>query len=149
MRVWRLVTPQYAATALSGEGAARYGGRWNTVGTRTVYTADSLALATLELVVHLTGARVTYVAIELELPARATTHLSLDRLPDRWHHDDAATRPVGDEWLGSARSLALTVPSALVAPRSGERNVLINPTHPRCAQITEIQRFEVVLDERL
>ena len=70
MRVWRLVAGPYADTALTGSGAARYGGRWNGVGRRMVYTADSLALATLELTVHLTGARMTFVAIQLDVPDR-------------------------------------------------------------------------------
>ena len=68
MRVWRLVGQPFAETAFDGEGAARYSGRWNSRGVRVVYTADSLALATLELAVHLLGARVGYTAIEVEIP---------------------------------------------------------------------------------
>ncbi len=41
-RVWRLVTARYAETAFSGEGARRYGGRWNPKGVPVIYTAGSL-----------------------------------------------------------------------------------------------------------
>ena len=68
MHIWRLVAGRHAATALNGEGAALFGGRWNPPGRRMVYTADSLALATVELSVHITGGRVRYVALQLELP---------------------------------------------------------------------------------
>ncbi len=149
MRVWRLVAERHASTAMSGDGAARFGGRWNPLGTRMVYTADSLALATLELSVHLIGARVSYLAIEMDVPTRAVAHLDLDQLSPTWTGDELATQIVGGSWAGRGRTPALTVPSALVDPRSGERNVLINPSHPKSGQITELQRFMVDLDERI
>lgn len=149
MRVWRLVAPRHAAAAMTGDGAARYGGRWNPAGVRMVYTADSLALATLELVVHLTGAKVTYTAIELELPGRWVEHLDLGLLKRRWADDVGATQSFGREWMKAASSVAVAVPSTLVAARSGERNVLLNPDHPRMTQVRETQRFAVVLDQRL
>ncbi len=114
-----------------------------------VYTADSLALATLELSVHLLGARVTYLAIQFDVPTRAIEHLDIDQLPARWGEKQATTQTVGGSWAGDVRTLALTVPSALVDVRSGERNVLINPLHARLEQITELQRFAVELDGRL
>jgi RES domain-containing protein len=147
MRAWRLVTRQYATDPLSGEGALRYGGRWNSPGVRIAYLADSLALATLEMAVHLTGARVTYVAIELDIPESLVAPVG--SLKRRWQTDQPATRSAGDAWANSANSLALSVPSALVDARSGEHNLLVNPLHPRRVQVTELQRFEVVLDERL
>jgi RES domain-containing protein len=38
--------------ALDGEGARKYGGRWNPPGVRAVYLADSRTLAALEIIVH-------------------------------------------------------------------------------------------------
>ena len=50
---WRIVRARFADSAFDGEGARRYGGRWNSRGTRMVYTAGSQALAALEMLVHL------------------------------------------------------------------------------------------------
>jgi len=149
MRAWRLVGKAFADTAFDGEGAARYTGRWNPRGVRMVYTADSLALATLELVVHLGGARVVYTAIEVDIPDEHIDDLPARQLSRQWADDDTTTQRLGERWARSLSSLALRVPSALVDRRSGERNILINPAHPESESIVEVQRFEVVLDERL
>jgi RES domain-containing protein len=149
MRVWRLAATRHASTAMSGEGAAAFGGRWNPPGRRMVYTAGSLALATLEMSVHITGGRVKYVAMQFELPDHLVDALEVGGLKKSWPTDESATQRVGEAWLDSRQSSALTVPSALVDPRSGERNVLLNPSHAALAALREIQRFEVLLDERL
>ncbi len=134
---------------MSGEGAAEFGGRWNPVGRRMVYTADSLALATLELSVHLTGARMKFTAIEVDVPDDLIDSLEVADLRRSWANHPDATARVGDGWARSGRSLALTVPSALVDARSDERNVLIDPLHPGASALHEVQRFDVTLDERL
>lgn len=149
MQLWRLTASRHASTAMSGEGAAAFGGRWNPAGRRMVYTAQSLALATLELSVHITGGRVKYVAIQFELADHLVDALALGGLKKSWSTDESATQRVGQAWLDSRRSTALAVPSALVDTRSGERNVLLSPLHPSLSSLRELQRFEVVLDERL
>jgi RES domain-containing protein len=148
MRVWRLTGTAFADDALSGEGAARYGGRWNSPGVRIAYLADSLALATLELSVHLTGARVAYVAIEYDIPNRFAAALPAASLLRRWATDESITARIGNDWAATG-SLALRVPSALVDARSGEGNVLVNAASPAMAHVREVQRFDVILDERL
>ncbi|MEO5725280.1 MAG: RES family NAD+ phosphorylase [Ilumatobacteraceae bacterium] len=144
-----MTSTRHTAAALSGEGAAAFGGRWNRVGTRVVYLADSLALATLELAVHLVGARVAYTAIELELPDDAVEMLEVTSLRRSWPTDAAVTQRVGSEWVAAGRRLAMAVPSAVVDPRSGERNVLLNPAHPAMSDVVEVRRFAVMLDQRL
>ena len=52
---WRITKAQHAHTAYDGEGARLAGGRWNKIGIPMIYTADSLALAALEIMVHLPG----------------------------------------------------------------------------------------------
>ena len=49
---WRLDQRTYAATWDSGEGARRYGGRWNSRGRRIVYCSVDPATAILEVAVH-------------------------------------------------------------------------------------------------
>ena len=51
MIVYRLA--KAAFTALDGEGARLFGGRWNSPGRPMIYTAASPSLAVLEVLVHL------------------------------------------------------------------------------------------------
>ncbi len=131
IKVWRLCRAVHAAGAFSGEGARRFGGRWNSRGTPMVYTSSSLALAAIELFVHLEPSQAPgdLVAIAATLPegepARA---LAPSELPSDWRSDESGPRNLGDEWIRSAASLALRVPSV---PIPIEWNVLINPQHPR------------------
>jgi len=53
IRIWRLVKAGRTHSAWDGEGAFRFGGRWNSRGVRAVYASSSLALALLETLVHL------------------------------------------------------------------------------------------------
>jgi RES domain-containing protein len=53
MKVFRLSREKYA-TPLSGEGAAKYGTRWNPIGISLIYTAQNRSLAMAEVAVHLT-----------------------------------------------------------------------------------------------
>lgn len=49
----RIFKTKYSGAWFEGEGAYRFGGRWNTPGTRIMYTASTLPLALLEVLVHL------------------------------------------------------------------------------------------------
>jgi len=49
---WRLDRATYAANWDSGEGAYRYGGRWNSKGIRAIYCSIDPATAILEVAVH-------------------------------------------------------------------------------------------------
>ena len=53
MRIWRICRARFAGEAFSGQGARRFGGRWNSPGVPIVYSSSSLALAAMELFVHL------------------------------------------------------------------------------------------------
>ena len=49
---WRLDAARFGATWDSGEGAFRFGRRWNSKGVRAVYCSLDAATATLEVAVH-------------------------------------------------------------------------------------------------
>ena len=48
---WRIDKPR--RNAFSGEGAKRFGGRWNSSGVAVVYLSEHQSLAALEIFVHL------------------------------------------------------------------------------------------------
>ncbi|MEK7423087.1 MAG: RES family NAD+ phosphorylase [Actinomycetota bacterium] len=149
MLVWRLTPSRHVSTALTGDGASLYGGRWNRKGSAVVYLSASLALATLEVVVHITGGTLQHTAIALDLPDEEIERLDDAALPGGWIDDEPATQAIGSGWLGGGR-LALAVPSAVVDRRAeAERNFVVDPAHPRWRSVVEVCRFETEIDARL
>jgi RES domain-containing protein len=146
LKAWRLVHSRWAKTALSGEGAALYPGRWNKAGERMVYLGSSLALAALETLVHLEvdATDVPFTAIEVSLPDDAIG--TVGKLRKDWQSDLEYTRALGSKWLASDSSLALLVPSAIVTV---EMNMLLNPSHPVMKSVKELRVFPFEWDSRL
>lgn len=135
MRVWRITKAKYAATAFDGQGAKRDGGRWNHPGRAVVYTSDSAALATLELMVRLQDVRLlrNYVLVPAEVPDDAVEDLDVASLGPDWraYPHSQGTMDAGDAWAAAGKTLALRVPSVVVQGH----NVLINPLHPRFVDV--------------
>jgi RES domain-containing protein len=136
MKVFRICRERFAADAFSGEGARRFGGRWNSRGVPMVYCSSSLALAAIELFVHLEPNLQPddLVSIAATLPAgEPALSLTSEALPlDWWSDDFEPLRNLGDAWTRNKTSLAILVPSA---PLHSEWNVLVNPVHPSAAQL--------------
>ncbi len=149
-QVWRLVKEKHADSAFRGEGARRGGGRFNSPGRPVVYTSESLALAELEILVHLPTSRLlaSYVAFRARLPDEAIETLDRAALPSNWRESPVprSVQAVGDAWLQSESSLALRVPSAVVP---AEDNVLITPDHPGGEEMTIEGPFDPDIDDRL
>lgn len=127
---------------MSGEGARRAGGRWNSKGVRAVYAASTLSLAALEVLVHVPNPRVLrdYVMLRLQIPDDAVVY-------HKWSAVDAsAMRARGDEFLLRREGLALRVPS-VVNPL--EDTLVINPDHDAIGRVTwgKLEPFE--FDRRL
>ena len=149
-RVWRIVKRTRAAGAFDGEGARRAGGRWNSPGTRVVYTAEHASLAALEMLAHLQRSSVllSYALIPCEIPDDLIETLDRKALPRPWRASPApaALQRLGDEWAASMRSVALEVPSAIV---DVENNVLLNPAHPDFAKVVIGEAIGFAYDVRL
>jgi RES domain-containing protein len=149
--LWRIVKDKHAVTAFDGEGARRFGGRWNSLGTAMVYGSATLSLAALEILVHLEvmdfGSR--RVAIRVDVPAGIPLPVvTLDQLPLDWRDTPAPHELAnwGDDWIRRGDSLLLAVPSAIVPQ---ECNILINPRHDDFAQLRLQSPERFVLDPRL
>jgi RES domain-containing protein len=136
MQIWRICRERFADEAFSGTGARRFGGRWNSAGVPMVYASSSLALAAMELFVHLEPNQqpsdLVYIAPQLP-KGEPGKRLDAKHLPANWWADDLEPlRKIGDAWIREMSSLAIEVPSAAL---SMEWNVLVNPLHPDVAKI--------------
>jgi len=127
MIVYRFTLSKFSHD-ISGEGAKRYGGRWNSKGKAVVYTSTSISLSLLELLIH----SVSYDEIKAnELMIIYTNidqlkQLTAAQLKISWKEDVGYCRYIGDEFLESQSSLLMKFPSAIIPE---EFNILINPGH--------------------
>ena len=150
MLVWRLVRRRHLESTLTGDGARRFGGRWNSKGVALIYTSESLELALLEALVHVDLDLLPrdYWQVCLELDDALVGELPR-RPPKGW---DAAppyrraVQSVGDRWVRSVTSLALRVPASVLPERF---NVLINPAHADLPRVREVHRERLVWPRRL
>lgn len=128
---YRLVKARYAAGTFSGEGAWLHGGRWSSPGAAVAYCSSTLALATLEVLAHLESTPPLEAYVEMSVDFSEESVLSLDEaaLPKAWrdYPAPATCATIGDMWIRSRASLALRVPSVIIA---SEYNYLLNPLHP-------------------
>lgn len=146
---YRLVAPKWASTALSGEGARLYGGRWNSPGRPMVYLATSRALAALELLVHLTTPASRKIPRTL-----ITVSLPIDLIggefwqAEGWRDDPPGkgSTDQGDDWLSVAKTAGVLVPSAIIPD---EQNLLLNPLHHDFQKVTIIKASPFSFDPRL
>lgn len=149
MTIYRLCDRQYK-NDFSGSGAERLGGRWNSRGLKALYAAEHISLAMLEIVVNLPGRQWTgpalFQLIEWELTPSQICSLDTRQLKKNWIQDQAYTRFIGDEFLKSARHLAMKVPSAVIPE---EYNVLLNPLHPKFRQLKPTHSRAYKPDPRL
>ncbi len=134
---------------LDGLGGLRAPGRWHERGLPVVYLAETAAGALLEVCVHTAANDVppNYTLLEVTVPAEITVEtVRANSLPEDWSENLEATRAIGSEWLRSARSALLRVPSVL-APATF--NVLLNPAHLDSKQIAITAVLEYPFDPRL
>ena len=153
MRVFRIEREKYLPSTLKGIGAARTEGyRWNSQYTYLVYTAESRALAMLEVSVHLDlneDLPTDRYSVEIEIPDDMPfLELDLADLPDGWDSRPPIleTQFIGDDFVNENKAAVLKVPSCIIPQ---EYNYLINPQHPDASRIKVISRTQLVFDPRI
>jgi RES domain-containing protein len=150
IKAWRIVKTRFASSAFDGEGARKFGGRFNSVGVPVVYTAGSRSLAILEMLVHTGDGNVlsSYSLCSVEFEAALVEKLEPANLPANWQDDPPPPEALalGDDWVSSSRSAVLQVPSAIVPD---ENNYLINPNHPDFPRLKIGTPEPISLDKRL
>jgi RES domain-containing protein len=133
IEAWRIVAEKHAAEAMKGEGAKRFGGRWNSPGTPLIYAASSRSLAMLEILVHIDPV-IPYLFFPIRFHESLVETMSLSMLSDGWDTEppNVISKSIGDAWIAAASSPVLSVPSVIV-PK--ETNYLLNPAHLQFAMI--------------
>ncbi|HEY2120501.1 MAG TPA: RES family NAD+ phosphorylase [Candidatus Acidoferrum sp.] len=148
--VWRIVQRRLTKHALTGEGARRFGGRWNSPGLAIIYTAQSQSLAALEILVHIDSDKIlnTYTAIPIQVDQKFVLRIDDSELPNNWRAYPATrtTRKLGDNWLIKAESAVFQVPSAVIP---NESNFLLNPAHPDFRKLIPSKPIPFKFDSRL
>jgi RES domain-containing protein len=149
MRAWRIVREGLGSTAFDGEGARLFGGRWNSRGTRMIYTSATLSLAALETLVHLNPTvAFKYVAIPIDFDEALVARVDAMDLPPDWNEEPPppSAAEIGDRWVKESRSAVLELPSVIIP---AEFNYLINPAHSDFKRIHIGQPLPFSFDPRL
>jgi len=153
MKVFRIEREKFLSTTLSGIGASMDdGNRWNSRFTRLVYTAESRALALLEVAVHLDLSEdlpTDRFLVEIEIPDDVMVQeIQHDLLPADWeeHPPTTSTQAIGDDFVQQNAALLLKVPSCLVPD---EFNYLINPHHSAMHRVQVCKTIRMGFDSRL
>jgi len=147
MIIYRLSIEPYKDD-LTGEGAKLFGGRWNPAGKAAIYATENISLAVLEILVR-TDIRFippAYYLIKIEIPENIIpANIRRSKLKSNWKNDVEYTRGMGHDFLQSANSLVLKIPSAII---DEEHNFIINPAHSDSKKIkTTASKFQ--FDKRL
>jgi len=150
VRVWRICRKPYATDPLSGRGGLFTSGRWHTKGQRVFYTSGSLALAALELLVHVDRDMLPsdLIQIEIDVPDKLRIlRTDVSVLPKNWqsYPSPAALRRLGDDWLTAESTPVLQVPSAVIAE---EFNLILNPVHADSRHINVVSTKDFAYDSR-
>lgn len=153
MVVFRIEKEKYLQTSLTGIGASMTEGyRWNSFNTRIIYTAETRALATLEVSVHLDLSEDLpndRYFVEIEIPDIITIQeVKAEDLPEDWNAKPPTliTQTIGDDFVNYNESAILKVPSAIIPQ---EFNYLINPNHPDSTKIKVLSTTKMNFDSRL
>ena len=151
LKGYRISHNNYLKSAFDGEGARKFGGRWNSKGTAVLYISNTLSLAILEILVHLEDAKVlaeNFSYIKIEFPGRICEAFDEALLPKKWYRDppNSLTQKIGDKWVSSGKSAVLKVPSSVIPE---EHNYILNPDHKDFSKISVSKSQKLFVDERI
>ncbi len=150
MVVYRVANAKYKDSTLSGIGAEKVGGRWNSVGTRAVYCSENISLALLEYYVHsddISTLPKKILIAKIQFPDDLIIE-ELEEIPDTWkdYPYTSETAQVFTEFVKDRNKLALKVPSTIVGLES---NIILNPLYKEFGKVEIVEFLELPIDQRL
>ena len=119
-----------------------------------VYTAGSISLACLEVLVHLWNLQTLpsdRLLVRIVIPddiIKSCITLDVNNLPVGWNSKPPSeiSQQIDDEFLRLEESAVLKIPSSII---SLESNYLINPFYQDAKQIKVIANQPFIFDERM
>ena len=149
MEVYHIGTKKFSSQ-LTGEGAKLHGGRWNSIGTPCIYTAESISLCVLEYAANVNLHQMpSSLAITIyTFPENSWQEFSPDELPPNWREipAPAETQEWGSAKLLETTSIALRVPSVIIP---SEHNYILNPLHPDFKKVRIKEILPFTFDSRI
>ncbi|HCO85671.1 MAG TPA: RES domain-containing protein [Arenibacter sp.] len=150
MVVYRVANAKYKDSTLSGIGAEKVGGRWNSVGTRAVYCSENISLALLEYYVHsddISTLPKKILIAKIQFPDDLIIE-ELEEIPDTWkdYPYTSETAQVFTEFVKDRNKFALKVPSTIVGLES---NIILNPLYKEFGKVEIVEFLELPIDQRL
>ena len=150
MVVYRVANAKYKDSTLSGIGAEKVGGRWNSVGTRAVYCSENISLALLEYYVHsddISTLPKKILIAKIQFPDDLIIE-ELEEIPDTWkdYPYTSETAQVFTEFVKNRNKFALKVPSTIVGLES---NIILNPLYKEFGKVEVVEFLELPIDQRL
>jgi RES domain-containing protein len=152
MLVYRIAKSEMRSKDISGVGAFKTGGRWNSPGTYILYTSENSSLAYLENLVHFDQVNIPpnlfIITIDLKITDDLIYTLPDKLYPKSWQVvDNLKNKDLGDQLMFSQQYLAIKVRSTV---NTNEYNYLLNPLFPGfhdLAKVVSVEKLNV--DARL
>jgi len=149
MKIYRIALTKYCDA--SGEGAKRYGGRWNLQGNSALYGSASVSSSLLERLtidpeLFASERYVLYSIMELDVPDKKVFMPEINELPEGW--DTLPPKRVSQEYgtqLFQDGGLCFGVPSIV---DKTSLNFVINPLSENFSIVT-YKVYSLNLDKRL
>ncbi len=152
MTLFRITKSEKRATDLSGMGAFKEGGRWNSPGTYMLYTSENSSLAFLENLVYFeqdnAPANLYIMSMNLKADSSLIFTLPMALYPKDWiEKGNLGNKLLGDQLLAGRKYVAVKVRSAV---NPYEFNLLLNPLFPGYHDLIRINAVEKLkIDPRL
>lgn len=147
MEIFRITKPKYADSLKASGNEAR----WNHKGEDVIYAASSRALASLELIVHLSGFilknpyKINVIGVPNDL---LVININKEEMPRNWGSLSPykETQRLGSAWLKSKNSSVLKVPSSIVI---NGYNYVINTNHTDFDKLDIVDTEDYLFDPRI
>ena len=151
MKLFRIVQDKIRCNDLSGTGAFRYGGRWNSKGTYMLYTSENSSLAYLESLVHfdrvLLPPKLFCVQLQIDESFPIYIVKSAEYSANWKKLALLENQQLGNQWMSHNKYAGIKVRSAI---NTLEYNYLLNPLFPKYNDFIKVNSVtEIEVDERL